>query len=89
MLKIRVVITKITEGNEKYPVILFYNHHNGFYITTVIGEEAIPIETLYNEDFEEHINAIQEFLTTLGIASDYAIIENEVLENPIDRLRNE
>jgi hypothetical protein len=89
MLKIRVVITKITEGNEKYPVVMLYSYHNGFYITTFIGEEAIPINTLYNENFEEHINEIQDYLATLGIPSDYTIIENEMLENPINRLRND
>ena len=87
MLKIRLVITKNTgEEDEKYPVVLFYNYHNGFYVTTVFGEEAMPVTTIHDTDFDEHVNSIQDFLATLGTASDYAIMENEVVENLIARL---
>mgnify|MGYP003633328886 FL=1 len=86
MLKISLVITK--RNGEKYPVILLCNNHKNLYVTTIIGEKATPLETLANKTIEEHTTSIQNFLETLGTASDFNEISNDNLRDSlIERLR--
>ncbi|PXX30400.1 hypothetical protein [Arenibacter sp. ARW7G5Y1] len=87
MLKISLVITKVS--GEKYPVILLFNSHHKLYVTTIIGEEATPLETLADKTIEEHITSVQNFLGTLGTYSDFNVIPNDNLTSDfIERLRN-
>tara|TARA_R110002049_G_scaffold209615_2_gene380529 strand:+ start:7700 stop:7966 length:267 start_codon:yes stop_codon:yes gene_type:complete len=86
MLKISLVITKRT--GEKYPVILLFSSHQNLYVTTIIGEEATPLETLADKTIEEHTTSIQNFLDTLGTSSDFNEIPYDNLGNSlIERLR--